>query len=617
MVPSASLFAIAAAADADTRLAVHRDWLARAEELAETLEVRGHDEDAVGMAGQGARFALFAHPGVLVSPRLERLFARVAARTLTQVPRTDPPSSPPRRVLHVASETYTSGGHTRVLWRWIDRDRGRVHDVVLTQQCTELMPGLRKAIKRTKGSLIELPAAAPLLERAQRLRELVAKADAVVLHTHSFDPIATLALAGMEDRPPTLFNDHASNVFWFGRSVSDLVIGGPAELPEITARRGVPADRYAGVPFPVGGTDGHGRDPSRPLAGLARSTARRRVLKRLGWPADTVLLLTAGDDYKFRGPAGASLIELVEPLLGRHPDVRLVAAGPASAGAWTQAEARTGGRVRALGRVAGLDTFYAAADVYLDSFPFGGNGAAAEAASHGLPVLGCAVTPLEGRLCRATPIFGAEQAPDVEAYRLRLDELIRQPAARSQAGERAREIVAGIDASWPERIEAAYAQAAALGPVGPLADPGDAPELVDRLVDLQNVATGHTVGSEHVVPMLRLLDLAVRDNAVRGLYGRLCGPAWRPELRRQAPSVFASPPTEPAVLRALVADFATLVAARAVSGGLVIGMQPEAAAAAVPVLEAALASHPELAVDLIIDHEPRTVRPPGALELAA
>src|SRR3954454_20555791 len=253
MVPSASLFAIAAAADADTRLAVHRDWLARAEELAETLEVRGHDEDAVGVAGQGARFALFAHPGVLVRPRLERLFARVAARTLTQVPRPHPPSSPPRRVLHVASETYTSGGHTRVLWRWIDRDRGRVHDVVLTQQCTELMPGLRKAIKRTKGSLIELPAAAPLLERAQRLRELVAKAGAVVLHTHSFDPIATLALAGMEDRPPTLFNDHASNVFWFGRSVSDLVIGGPAELPEITARRGVPADRYAGVPFPVGG----------------------------------------------------------------------------------------------------------------------------------------------------------------------------------------------------------------------------------------------------------------------------------------------------------------------------------------------------------------------------
>ena len=42
---------------------------------------------------------------------------------------------------------------------------------------------------------------------------------------------------------------------------------------------------------------------------------------------------------------------------------------------------------------------------------------------------------------------------------------------------------------------------------------------------------------------------------------------------------------------------------------------PQDADAAVPVLEEALASHPELTVDLVLDDEPRTARPDGALEL--
>src|SRR4051812_5622638 len=128
--PSASLFSIAAAETADAQLARHREWLRRFEDAAEAFAAAGQPEDAVAAAAAGARIALQAHPGVMTSPRLERVLTDVAERHLEPVERAKPPARPVRRVLHIVTETYPTGGHSRVLWRWISRDRGRVHTVV-------------------------------------------------------------------------------------------------------------------------------------------------------------------------------------------------------------------------------------------------------------------------------------------------------------------------------------------------------------------------------------------------------------------------------------------------------------------------------------------------------
>ena len=114
---SGSLLAGPGIADATASMATHRDWLRRAEALAEQLVERQEFEDAMSVAALGGHLALYSHPGMMVSPRLERALGQVSA-TLPQVRRTAPPASPPRRVLHVATEVYPTGGHSRVLWRW-------------------------------------------------------------------------------------------------------------------------------------------------------------------------------------------------------------------------------------------------------------------------------------------------------------------------------------------------------------------------------------------------------------------------------------------------------------------------------------------------------------------
>ena len=54
----------------------------------------------------------------------------------------------------------------------------------------------------------------------------------------------------------------------------------------------------------------------------------------------------------------------------RRTDALLLAAGPSPDADWMPAGERTGGRIRALGRLPEVTLLHEAADVYVDSFPF-------------------------------------------------------------------------------------------------------------------------------------------------------------------------------------------------------------------------------------------------------
>ena len=442
------------------------------------------------------------------------------------------------------------------------RDAERESVVVLTRQRGAVPPRVLDGAARVHA----LPPNTSMLRRAERLRTHAAKADVVVLHAHTFDPVPTVALAAMEDRPPLVFNDHSGAAFWFSRSVVDLLVAAQPSITPIVARHGIPPERYIGVPFPTSGGDSNGRDASEPLPAAERDAARHALLRELSWPADTVLLLAVGATYKFQGPPGLSLLDLVGPVLERHPRARLLAAGVDPAGRWEEAARRTRGRVRAVGSRGDLGSLYAAADIALDSFPYGGNGVAAEAASHGLPVLACAGSELEGSFCHALPCFGAHQEPDIEHYRETLAKWLSDPAERARVGNAARETVARHDAAWDEGRERIYVRAAELGPVGTLPDPPEEPQPVDVVVGLMQHATGESLVPEMVERLIRVLELAAENQGVRRLFDSLTGHSWGPEGARTAGTVFAAPAANPTELRRVVSDFDVLRGSELASG---------------------------------------------------
>jgi glycosyltransferase involved in cell wall biosynthesis len=591
-------------------LAANRAILERFETVAERFEADGAVEDAIAAVELGAVVAGARHPGIHVSHRFERLIERIAADLLERLTARAAHGTV-ERVLHVATETYQVGGHSRMIWRWIERDAGRAHTVVTTRQRAAAAAGVARAAEASGGRFVELDHEAPALERARAVRELAAEADVVVLHAHPNDPVPVLAFAAAGARPPVVFFNHCDHLFWLGASVVDTLYSLRPAGARLGLRRGIAAERNLQGPAPVMGDDGNG--PSADADPALRSRARAAVLRQLGGPSNTVLLLSVGASYKFDEGLSETLLELAGPVVAANPRARLLAIGPNDEGRWHEASQSTRGRIRALGPRTGLSPVFAAADIYLESRPGGGTGASSEAAAHGLPVLTHAPGAESAELHTTDAGYGATLELGADAYRGRLQGLIESRELRAELGRQARATVEAADAAWQGAVEGAYALAAELGPASAsdLAPPAFAPDVFDELI-ARDSATRQPMDDAVAEGLAAAAELAQRCAAVRSLYGPRLNIGAGPQ--NVIAAVFCAPSADPVELRTAIAEFRLLAAAR-VSARFVLAMTPEDADPAIPVLEEALADGPQIPVDLVIDVAPETARPDGAMEL--
>lgn len=416
----------------------------------------GHTEEletTAFCAQVAAQFAWMSHPGIFASLELE---ARLSSSWLPN--RIGPPvplRSGPSRVLHVLTQAYRAGGHTRLAWRWMRADRGRKSSVVLTGQGRSPIPRqLSESVAAAGGSLTDLSSSrGGLLARATALRRLMADADIIVLHVHPYDTLPILALAAWVDRPPVLFMNHADHVFWLGATVSDVVVNIRASGASLASeRRGVEASRLALLPIPIGLPE---RSPSRMEARVA-----------LGLDAGEIVALSVAASYKFEPHGALDFIETLIPVLARIPNLTVLAVGPSAQGRWAAAEARSLGRLRALGVRSDLELLYRAADLYLDSLPLGSLTSLLEAGSHGLPLVTLGGRP--GAEILSADLAGLEDvllvADDRDAYAQSVITLADDRDARIHIGERTRQCVGAVSSGegWLRQLESVYATALTL-----------------------------------------------------------------------------------------------------------------------------------------------------------
>lgn len=332
-------------------------------------------EQASRWCDKAARFAVENHPGFYRSDELEDILIECANNLPEPQKNIDIKRSitTKRRVLHILSEGYAVGGHTRLVKNWIEKDKESEHSLITTWQIKTTPEWLLDEIKLSGGWSYSLENITNFIDRAATLRKIAYEyADIVVLHIHMNDPIPIMAF-GVDGGPPILFMNHGDHVFWLGTSIIDRLINFREAGRDLSEKRRN-IDRNCILPLPL----------NLPNTSLQYKADLRR---KIGIDRDTVVLLTIASEYKFKSFGKVHYLDIMKEVIKMNPNAMLIVIGPNKAGVWEDTYNDTEGRILSLGIKEDIEPYYAMADIYVDSYMIGSNTSALDAGLRELPIV--------------------------------------------------------------------------------------------------------------------------------------------------------------------------------------------------------------------------------------
>lgn len=387
------------------------------------------------------------HPGRFSDGTLENLALDIGCHIESSVPTALSAHRPLgghttqlKRVLHVAP-SLSLGGHGRLMAHWIASDRQSRHSVALTAPGGMVPEAFARLIHEGGGTISLLGNEPRLCGRALELRVHARReADLVVWHLVSPDVVPVIAFAA-QDGPPVVLVDHADHMFWLGSSIADVIVNlRSAAVAHTTQRRF--AQRSFVLPIP--------------LKDRVGEVTREQARDKLKWAPDRTVLLSVGREMKYRPCGSYDFLCTAGKVLDRHPHADLYVVGASLEGLRPWLHEPLHDRIHLLGSIADPSTYHAAADIYLESFPYGSQTALLEAALSGLPVVP-AYAPL-------FPLFVANDdaltdllpnPPNEQHWMELADGLISSIERRVELGRALRErlLADHVGPGWARRLE--------------------------------------------------------------------------------------------------------------------------------------------------------------------
>jgi Glycosyltransferase like family len=330
-------------------------------------------------AKMAATLVWHTHPGFYVSPELENGLCEIAQKTVDLKPKAkiELPigNKGYKKILHVMTAAYKTGGHTRAVERWIlnRKDKNEHHSVIILDQDAPQIPDMLYEVSEASGGkCIVLSDDISYLEKALMLRDISFRwADLVILHTHPDDPIPSVAY-GINDGPPVVLYNHADHAFWLGASIADLVIDGRKIGLQVSRERRLVRGSYL-IPLPL----------------IPEKVVNKNdIRKKLNISDEIVVLLTIADSYKFTPYNNLNYFETLSKIINKTNNVLLIIIGMDENHPLAQkAKSLMNNKICFLGALSNIGDFYTLANIYVESFPIGSPTAALDAAMRGIPVI--------------------------------------------------------------------------------------------------------------------------------------------------------------------------------------------------------------------------------------
>jgi hypothetical protein len=425
---------------------------------------------------RAADFAVSTGTGVYRSQYLELLLLNMADQLARKK------TSPRRGVLHVMTQAYQSGGHTRVVERWISHDSHHCrHSVFLTGQGKLPIPQKIPALTLASGGQVFRSSRyASLVSRALTLQKVAQEYDFVVLHTHMQDPVATLAVGAQNFAASVIYYNHADHRFSLGMGAASVVAETRSWGENISSlKRGITDSVVLGIPL------------QKDMAGHYRKNFSTRA--KLNIPAASKVIFSAASEHKFVPFQEFNFLQAAVKILLQQPTAHLLLVGVGKEFLQRNLTNIDGGETvgsrmhtaSAVGEELFID-YLMTADLVIDSFPENGSTTLMDCVSHGLPVV--SLMAPTGQMDYL--VNTREYAPDVETLiRQVLCLLDNEQLSRHVWQEQhARLMNDSSPANFSKRLRSLYARAVSSKPIG-LGDRIQAVGLGD--IDLLHTARSH------------------------------------------------------------------------------------------------------------------------------
>lgn len=288
-------------------------------------------------------------------------------------------------VLHVMSECYSTGGHTRAVNNWINLDEKRKNSIIFTNQVSYIqIPKFLKDSVENSGGKIYFTTKKSKLRQAIYLQSIASNYEKIILHVHMFDSIPLLAFGNHSWNIPIYFYGHADFRFWLGVSISDVILDIHSDSKKRTINlRG--AKKSIVFPLPNEFTY---------VNKSKNAIERSKFIKKYDIPQNAKIITTIGSDFKYTVTRQLNFQKFIKYLVNKYKDLYVIVIGPdAKDKAWKNTIKSTHNRVKVLGVLNKdkVDEWLNVSDIYLDSFPVGGGVAILDALNRNLNILSLSI----------------------------------------------------------------------------------------------------------------------------------------------------------------------------------------------------------------------------------
>lgn len=401
-------------------------------------------ERMIERISEAASFAVSAFPGLLNDSRLDRKLIDIGLSLRTKPP-TPHQDGRRKKVLHIATQIYSIGGHTRVIGNWAENDVHSESHLILTNQKAHKLPLLKKVLSSSFKTIQPLPSGT-LLDKSRDLRNLLARLnpDLIVLHHHGHDPIPIIAVS-YETAPPVLFYNHADHSFSLGTLASSLSVdfresGQRASLEHRGARKSEV------IPYPL-------RHEQAPNKAQARS--------RIGIGPNERLIISMASFQKYIPFQIFNFFQTYREILREHADCTMLVIGVPPSRSDIIGTTPLPDNLRCLGPISNPIDYAIAADFFVEPFPLATGLGTFDVIRHGAtPIFNYGSACIYGESIEAMFHPGMQWKPyHVEEYKKRVSNALRNTEPRSQQDKYSKFIDQCIGDPWNRLLEQVYQQA--------------------------------------------------------------------------------------------------------------------------------------------------------------